>query len=261
MRLAVALAAVFALMPCAAAEAPVTVMVVGVFHMDNPGHDMHNVAADDVLAPKRQTEIAAVAEALNRFKPTLVAVEWPADKADQRYGQYRAGTLPPNRDESVQIGFRLAAKAGLAHVAGIDVLTDFPYEAVDAYGKAHGQKAFLDGLWKDGQARVDAINATLTSHSIGATLHFLNEPERIARDHDFYRTMLRVGGGNEQPGVALLTAWYDRNFRICANLVQEAKPGDRVVVVYGAGHAFLLRQCFAEMPGYRLVEANDFLPQ
>lgn len=32
-------------------------------------------------------------------------------------------------------------------------------------------------------------------------------------------------------------------------------------VLYGSGHAFLLRQCVSEMPGYRLVEANDYLPQ
>jgi hypothetical protein len=41
--------------------------------------------------------------------------------------------------------------------------------------------------------------------------------------------------------------------------VQRAKPGDRVVVFYGSGHAFLLRQCVSEMPGYRLIEANDYL--
>jgi hypothetical protein len=32
------------------------------------------------------------------------------------------------------------------------------------------------------------------------------------------------------------------------------------VIFFGAGHAFLLRQCVAETPGYKLVEANDYLP-
>jgi hypothetical protein len=48
---------------------------------------------------------------------------------------------------------------------------------------------------------------------------------------------------------------------ICANLVQLARPGDRIVVFYGSGHAFLLRQCVAETPGFRLVEANAYLPR
>ncbi|HMD14866.1 MAG TPA: hypothetical protein VKI62_09590, partial [Bacteroidota bacterium] len=38
------------------------VMVLGVYHMSNPGHDIYNMKADDVLAPKRQTEIAQLIE-------------------------------------------------------------------------------------------------------------------------------------------------------------------------------------------------------
>ena len=63
------------------------------------------------------------------------------------------------------------------------------------------------------------------------------------------------------PGADLLTAWYKRNAYICANIVQLAKPGDRVVVFYGSGHAFLLRQCVSGIPGFKLVEANDYLPK
>jgi hypothetical protein len=43
--------------------------------------------------------------------------------------------------------------------------------------------------------------------------------------------------------------------------VQLAKPGGRIVVFYGSGHAFFLRQCVTEMPGFKLVEANDYLPE
>jgi hypothetical protein len=73
--------------------------------------------------------------------------------------------------------------------------------------------------------------------------------------------MLKVGGGTAQPGADLLTAWYKRNFYICANIVQFAKPGDRIVAFFGSGHEFLLRQCVSEMPGYKLVEPNDYLPK
>ena len=34
---------------------PVQVMIVGRFHMSNPGHDVHNVHVEDVLTPNRQT--------------------------------------------------------------------------------------------------------------------------------------------------------------------------------------------------------------
>src|SRR2546428_14163039 len=51
------------------------VLVLGVYHMSNPGHDIFNMQADDVLAPKRQAEIAQVMAVLKRFWPTKIALE------------------------------------------------------------------------------------------------------------------------------------------------------------------------------------------
>ncbi len=243
------------------APKPIAVMVVGVFHMSNPGRDLHNLKADDVLAPKRQAEIAAITEALARFKPTKVGVEWPADVAVDRYKRYLAGTLAPSRDESVQLGFRLAKSAGAEGVYGLDADGDFPYERLKNFAETRGFKGLLDEQNAIIQGQVDAEARLLADKGIAADLRFLNDPERMRADNGFYRTMLRIGLGEDQPGVDLLTAWYHRNFQICANLLQIAKPGDRVVIFFGAGHAFPLRQCVAETPGYKLVEANDYLQE
>jgi hypothetical protein len=253
-------AAALAVLPFAghAAEAPVSVMIVGDFHMSNPGRDLHNVQADDMTAPKRQGEIAAVTTALARFHPTLVAAEWPADIVAQRYAQYAAGTYPVSHNEVVQLGFRLAKDTG-ARMAGIDVDGDFPYDAVEAYAKAHGEEDILTAINADVQTAVEKQDSLLKQGSVADVLRWLNDPANLAHGNDFYRMTLKIGDGKDQPGADLLTAWYARNFRICANLVQAAKPGDHVVVFYGSGHAFLLRQCVAEMPGYRLVEPDEYL--
>lgn len=262
-----ALVAAIAAMPMAsqaapAAEpAPVSVMIVGNFHMSNPGRDMHNVTVDDMLSPKRQAEIAAVTDALNRFHPTAVAAEWPADIASERYAKYLAGTLDPSRNEVVQLGFRLARTAGLKEFHGVDVDGDFPFEAVDAYARAHGQGALIDAAQAEIAAYVKTQDEMLKTSSVAANLRYMNDPTLIAAGNGFYRTTLKIGGGTQQPGADLLTAWYRRNFLICANIIQFARPGDHVVVFYGAGHAFLLRQCIAETPGFRLVEPNDYLPR
>ncbi|HYV68427.1 MAG TPA: DUF5694 domain-containing protein, partial [Myxococcales bacterium] len=240
---------------------PVKVIVVGTFHMSNPGHDIHNMKVDDVLAAKRQAEIADVTDRLAAFKPTKVMAEWPAELVAERYPKYVAGTLPPSRNEVVQLGFRLARSAGAQGMYGIDVDGDFPFEAVQTFAKAHGQEALLQSWLDAGGREVKALTEMLASHSIGATLRSMNDPARTAADHGFYREMLRIGAGEQQPGVDLVIAWYKRNFRICANLIQLAKPGDRIIVFYGAGHAFLLRECAQQTPGLELVEANQYLPQ
>ena len=249
----------------AAAEAapaarPVEVLVVGTFHMSNPGQDLHNLKVDDVLAPRRQAEIAEVTRALSRFRPTKVAVEWPGDVVADRWAKYRAGALAPSRNEVVQLGFRLAKTTG-AEALGVDVDGDFPFEAVQAYAEAHGQSDVIARAMAQSQSEVEAQEKLLARGGVADLLRYVNDPAKIAESQGFYRSMLRIGGGGaQQPGAELLTAWYRRNALICANIVQAAKPGDRIVVLFGSGHAFFLRQCAAETPGFKLVDAGAYLP-
>lgn len=244
----------------APAARPVEVMVVGTFHMSNPGQDLNNLKADDVLAPKRQAQIAQVTKALARFRPTKVAVEWPADVVAERWAQYRRGELKPSRNEVVQLGFRLAQATG-AEALGVDVDGDFPFEAVQAYAEAHGQSDLIARAMAQGQAEVEAEQAALAKRGVAGVLRYVNDPATVTASQGFYRSMLRIGGGAQQPGAELLTAWYRRNALICANIVQAARPGDRIVVLFGSGHAFFLKQCAAETPGLKLVEASAYLPK
>lgn len=263
----VAAALAFSISSAAAVEtkpmaAPVTeVMIVGGYHMANPGHDLHDVKADDVLAPKRQKEIIAVTNALARFHPTKVAVEWDAPLVAERYPKYLEGTLPPSRNEVVQLGFRLAKTAHAQGVWGIDADGDFLYEQLVAYAKAHGQMGLLDEEDAKTVADVNEDNKILAHGTIDAALRYMNRPDVILGAHQFYRRILKIGSGADQPGAELDAAWYKRNFLICAHLIQLAKPGDRIVVFFGAGHAYLLRQCVTETPGFRLVEPNQYLPK
>src|SRR5712692_9321202 len=94
--------------PAARAE----VLVLGVYHMSNPGHDIFNMKADDVLAPKRQAEIAQLIEVLKRFHPTKIAVEAEGDGSPKRYAEYLAGKHELTRNEIEQLGFRLAKELG-----------------------------------------------------------------------------------------------------------------------------------------------------
>src|SRR6185295_7596742 len=168
-----------------------------------------------------------------------------------------------SRNETVQIGFRLAKTMKLPEVWGIDVDGDFPYDEVKKFAdNGHPQLARqLDEMGTDVERMLKGLADTLKDGTISQGLRYMNEPRRIADDNSkFYRSMLLYGAGTEQPGAALLSAWQARNNAICARLVQLAKPDDRIVVVYGSGHAYLLRQCVSEMPGYKLIEANEYLP-
>ena len=111
------------------------ILVLGTYHMANPGHDIHNMQADDVLSAKRQQEIAQLIEVLKKFHPTKVAIEADVSgqRATQQYSDYLAGKYTLSRNEIDQIGYRLAKELGHKKVYPVDVDGDFPYMRVLYY--------------------------------------------------------------------------------------------------------------------------------
>jgi hypothetical protein len=99
------------------------VLVLGTYHMANPGHDIFNMQADDVLSPKRQQEIAQLIEVLKKFRPSKIAIEsdiWSKQRVEQ-YSDYLAGKYTLSRNETDQIGYRLAKELGHKAIYPVDV--------------------------------------------------------------------------------------------------------------------------------------------
>jgi hypothetical protein len=66
-----------------------------------------------------------------------------------------------------------------------------------------------------------------------------------------------VGG---DAGAAWVGTWHARNLRIFTNLVRlTSNPQDRVLVIYGFGHAYPLRQFASESNAFRLVDVDQVL--
>ena len=250
------------------APAPIEVMVLGTYHFDNPGLDKVNIQVDDVTSPRRQRELDALAVAIATFKPTRVMVE--AERPGPLYDvpAYKAFTpaeLTADRDERVQIGYRIAARMKLPSVQGIDEQSGkgepdyFPFGPIEDWAEAHGRKAELDGMTAEIQASATKTEHDLATTSIPAMLLRYNEDSSPTAGQGFYYRLLKFGDGEAQPGAVLNAMWYMRNAKIFGKLVEAAKPGDRVLVVYGAGHGYWLRHFASTMPGYRLVDVRPYL--
>ena len=243
------------------------IMILGTYHFGNPGLDLHNMKAENVLTPERQQELDDIAARLAKFKPTKIAVEALSDRPDyssQKYTEFTPEKLTTNPDERVQIAYRLAHRLGQKTVYAIDEQSDtidyFPFDKVQAYAKAHQQTAALDRMQDKVEKKVKAEEAAQKTTPIRLLLAQMNEPAQVRADHDeFYNGLLAFGDQKEQPGADLNAAWYLRNAKIFAKLTQIAQPGDRVLVVFGAGHAFWLRHFAEQTPGFSLAESKEFL--
>jgi hypothetical protein len=250
--------------PAGKAETPAAraeVLMLGTYHMANPGHDIFNMQADDVLAPKRQTEITEVIEVLKRFQPTKIAVE--RDAGDTRlskdYADYLAGRHDLTRNEIEQIGFRLAKELGHKTVCAVDADGDFPYQRLKNYAKASGRSKEFDAIYAEIGDMVREQGAYLASHTVLETLLFMNSDEEVTRDVGFYFRQAHIGEPYDWAGAELVSEWFRRNVRIFTNFVQLADtPNERILVIFGSGHLGWLRHDVASDPTLRLHKLAEF---
>jgi hypothetical protein len=236
------------------------VLVLGTYHMGNPGRDIFNMEADDVLAPKRQAEIRELLDVLTSFRPTKIAIEADSNSPKiEQYQDYLAGKYELGRDERDQIGFRLGKELNLPIIYGIDADGDFPFLAVQDYAKAHGREKELDSLMAQAGKTVKEENEFLKSHTVLQMLFRMNSSEAVRQGLAGYALFVHFGEEYNYPGVRLLTEWYQRNMRIHTHLLNILEPGDRVLVIFGAGHLGLLRQAVETDPTLTLRTLEEFV--
>lgn len=245
----------------------VEVMILGTYHLANPGQDLHNVEVDDVTSASRQRQLEAVAEMLTAFQPDRVAVEAVSGQDDLSlpgYESFEPAMLERVANEREQIGYRLAHRLGHEAVYGIDEQSDevdyFPFGAVMAFVEASQRSQELEEMHRVAGAMVETIGRLHAETSIGHVLYWTNRPSFIERSHNaLYYGLLGIADARQQPGALLNARYYERNARIFARLAAIAEPGERVLVVFGGGHSYWLRHFVSSTPGFRLVEANDYL--
>lgn len=249
------------------ASAPrASVLLLGTFHFDNPGHDAYKPRVDaDVLSAARQREVDDIVARLAAFQPTRIAVEWPRDRQgalDSLYREYRAGRLAPRAGEVFQLGFRLAARLGHERVHAVDVERHQALlDAVAPYERDFDDADSVGG-WRPRYRRLyaweDSMKAT---RSLREQLRYMNAPASVRRGHGAYLVgYFKTGGDTSYVGPDFIAGWFDRNLRIFRNLQRlTSSPAERILVVYGAGHLATLRHFVESSPEYRLVEAERYL--
>lgn len=244
----------------APAEPPV-VMLIGVYHFDNPGRDVVNLQSDDVRAPARQAEIIALTDQFARFAPTVVAIEETSEDAaltSRLWADYRAGRRPDSRNERDQLGFRLAERLQ-ARVIAIDFDQPLPFGPLMQAAQATAPELHAR-LMAEAQGIAEGVNGALANGTVADALLTLNTPEGRSRNDALYYLPMAVTAdqGRTFPGVDVAAAWYERNMQICARLLTALQPGEKAIVFYGAGHIPQLAQCLARV-GVRLEDPVPYL--
>lgn len=249
-------------------------MVLGVFHFDNPGLDSYKPKYSfNILEKKRQEELELLLIQIARYKPTKILVEWDRIQKDSitndRYLKYLSGTfsIDDKRNEVYQLGFKLAKKLGHKKIYCSDASSDWfgveldwdNYDA-EAYLRSRGQ--YEKSTRYNFQSFYELCDSLKTVQTLTEHLTMLNSPKNRLKDHQAYLTeIILEGAGDNYLGADAVAKWYRRNLRIFANAydLTDFDREERLLLIYGSGHVWQLRQLFMDSPDFEYVEPNEYL--
>jgi Family of unknown function (DUF5694) len=241
-------------------------VILGTYHMGNPGNNIVNPKVNDVAAPERQKQIVELVEKLKKFKPTKIVVECDLEddaKTQEIYDRYLSGNYQLSKNETNQIGFRLAKDVGHKKVYCVD-WSDFWDDPAINYTKYAAKDAeldnFLKGVNQNLKKEIDAEFEKLLPLPITDQLIFLNRPDQMEKRHKVYFDIMRIGRGSEYAGAGYLSWWYRRNMVILTNIIRITDSmNDRILVIYGEGHNKLLNQLANESGFYNVESPLKYL--
>jgi hypothetical protein len=247
------------------------VLIVGTFHFDSKSNasDWKSGQVANMKSEAKQKEIEEVVLALKQFKPTKICIEWMENTDsifNARYQKYLAGTWELGVHETYQIGFRLAKMMRHAKVYCIDNKPEQPKSVIeiedwDKYALEMGGAAEMkkiDPINLKHNLYVDSIS---NSFKLKDALLFLNgETYRRASKRIWFTGLVHMGNKGNYAGADLTGHWYQRNIRIFSNIKKIAtEPEERILIIYGAGHGFVLDEIFKASQEYEVVELKSLL--
>lgn len=244
------------------------IMILGSYHFSNGGEHLINAKVTDVMSDEKQLEIIEVIDKLSKFKPTKIAVEARATLSKElnelylgycsNNGEIKSSTIA-HRSEIVQLGFRLAKKFNHPRIYPVDFPLFLPFEPLDDYIKKDLPE--LCGKINQEIIKDERESEVLQkNNTVSEILKYYNNENRIEMEHsNLYLNLNQVGAGDKYYGADFLTAWYERNIKIFANLQAISEPGDRILVIYGAGHCKILKDFVSSYEEMELVDVLKYL--
>ncbi len=253
------------------------IMILGVYHFANPGLDAHKSPDIDMLTEQKQKEIDILLDKIQKFKPTKILIEESRGEMDSiidnRYNRYLDGSfnIDDKSDEIYQIGFKLAKRLNHKKVYCSDSYVgwcgtkDIDW---DTFGDEE-KKEYLTS--KNQYEKVNRYDYELFNRyedslemilPLTSYLEIINRPSVTKKYHQVYLTStILCGAGDNYYGSDSVSRWYRRNLRIFSNIydIISFDTQEKILIIYGAGHVWLLRQFIKDSPDFNYVEVNDYL--
>jgi len=251
-------------------EEPIKVMLLDTTHLNNPSRDAINPKVPDVLTDQKQKELQVLRDAIAKFRPNKVALEVQQKYQaafDSVYQQFRKGDVDTfsvgefvsRRSEQYQIGFKLARSKNIDHVFAVDHYLPMKLGKVMKYAKEHDPEFVQYFKQYKNSHQVKKKDSLLQNNSFILVYRYMNCAESVDGYREPYVRTAAVGSDTSFVGADAVADYHRRNLRIYANLMRIAEAGDRIFMMFGAGHQPFLRPLLKNSPRVDFVDPMEYL--
>ena len=204
-----------------------------------------------------------VAETIRRFKPDAVLVEIPPDRWEKAWDDFTVrGVVEESRvkvfaeyrelmfDLSFELGFEIVPCAGWT-------------EPMNDLRRTRSREFNEDEQWAEVRAELERVSAEVEARWQGSVVHG-DDPRVIhSAEYDRYVREVMDPVGRLQNDMIGPGGWYNIN-RAHMRLVNQAidaRPGQRLLVTFGAFHKYMFLDELRDRKGVELVELGPYLEE
>ncbi len=240
------------------------ILLIGTFHYANPGRDIAQVKAFDIMSDKSQKELETMSDKIKKFGPDKIFVEWKYSKQaelDKFYNKNTDSLFKSDKNEITQLALRTAKKLKHTKLYGIDYRTRFPYDSLMMSMEKANQKDLMKINDESTKESENQHNQRIGKISLIDMMLFYNKKETENQNIQWYLEVAnRTGNPDDFTGASLVSNWYKRNLYMYS-LVQKLTESkdEKVMVLLGAGHAAMLREFIKHDPTFEIVELSSVL--
>lgn len=237
-------------------------MVLGTFHFQG-SVDVIQSNAGNLITAEKQQEINSVVDKLVAFNPTQIAVEIEKihnEKLNENYQAYKNDSFDLTVNEVHQLGFKTGKKLNLETISAVDWMENINHRSIDDVLKwaEANQSDLYDKIISKYISKLEMEFQDLTVLEI---LKQLNKDEQqVPLDHEAYMQIARIGKENDYVGIDWVRWWYQRNLIIYKNILDLIHDeGERMLVIIGSGHRYLITQFLSESDEVTMVNPSTLI--
>lgn len=195
---------------------------------------------------------------LLEFQPTRVCIEQEAkiqDTINTYFKNYNADTFYKN--EAYDLGFFISKKLKLNSVTAMDWM--------EASDDSNGISNSHEWAKANNHQFIKTLEEIQTLHTNISELNDpfdmtvqLNKPENYRKDQVLYGQMMLLGD-DWKTSIPWLSWWYKRNMIMVNNITKNLAPDDKVIVIVGSDHIYILKQLLEASESFDVFTFYEWL--